>query len=147
MVEKTKVIEASEETFKKELSDREAKITEAETKYLSRLVLEAKEAGVKVEEKELLEIGEKGITSLIAQAKNFKQESKKVDEKVEIKDPAKVKETKSEVTDEVHDFCPEYAEGPIKVQGNEMFREWRYDWFRESYARIITGTTKAEDLY
>lgn len=144
MESKTKVVEASTEEFKKELSDREAKIQEAETKYLSRLVLEAKEAGVDVEEKELLEIGEKGITSLIAQAKDFKTESKKVEEKVE---KPILKETKSEVNSEVEEFCPTYAIGPIKVQGNEMYREWNYNWFRESYVRLMTGNTRAEDFY
>lgn len=144
MESKTKVVEASTEEFKKELSDREAKIQEAETKYLSRLVLEAKEAGVDVEEKELLEIGEKGIVSLIAQAKSFKK-VEKVEEKVE--KPVLVKETKSEVSSEVKEFVPSYAIGPIKVNEHEMYREWDYTWFKKAYVRLQTGNTKAEDFY
>lgn len=137
----TEIKEVSPEMFQKELSTRELKIKEAETKYLKRLVSEAKEAGVNIQESELLEIGEKGILKLIEQAKSFKKEAK---EEVKVE----VKETRGQTqVEEASDFCPEYAKGPIKVQGNEMFREWNYAWFKESYIRLLTGKAKAEDFY
>jgi hypothetical protein len=136
----TEIVEASVETFKKEMEAKDARLKESETKYLKRLCQEAKDAGVSYSEAELLEIGEKGIMKLVEQAKSFKKAVKEEAPKVE------VKKTKGVTMSEIKEHTPIYAIGPIKVNGHEMWREWNYDWFKESYIRTLCGKTLPEDF-
>jgi methionine synthase II (cobalamin-independent) len=137
----TEIVEASVDNFKKEISEKDARLKEAETKFLKRLVQEAKDAGVTYTEQDLLEIGEKGILKLIEQAKSFKKSLKEDSPKVE------VKETKGQTMTETKEYCPRYAVGPIKTQGHEMWREWNYASFKQSYVEMLCGKPQPEDFY
>jgi uncharacterized protein (DUF342 family) len=141
MAEEVQITEASVREFETQLKLQEVKLKEAETKYLKRLVQEAKDAGVDSKEEELLSIGEKGIVMLTEQAKAMKSKLAEVSQKVE------VKEMKGIVTTESSDYEPIFALGPIKVVGNEMYREWKPNYFRELYTRMVTGKTMLEDFY
>ena len=136
---KNEITEASVKEFDAQLNEKANALKIAEEKYLKRLVIEAKDAGVDfAEDNELIEIGEKGIMKLIEQAKKMK-ESKKVTEE------ATIKETRGEVATEVKEYAPIWRSGAIKVQGNEMWSEWKEGYFQTAFLRAACGKPLVED--
>ena len=137
--DKAIITEASIKEFEEKLQSQEAAVKQAEQKFLLRLVAEAKDSGVDFkDEKELLESGEKGIMKLIEQAKKLKV-STKVEEKAEIK------ETRGEIATEVQEHVPAWRQGNIKVQGNEMWSDWKEGYFRKAFLRAVCGKPDVED--
>lgn len=133
-MEKTDVIEATEENFKKMLAEKDAELKKMQEARKQDLVDRAKALGI---EKDLAKVNEDGIKMMIEMAEEeAKAEEVKKDETAA--DPATETKTEEKLSkgmilqDVSEDYCPEWAKGDIKVQGKDMWREWDYDFFGEA---------------